>query len=259
MSTNQTGHEQNVVNVGVMNHRIKTFRSGYNPSRIEFTVSSLEQLKSNGEEVISSWTFAENVFKKSTSDRTSAFTGFNSLITRSVNTVRISGVSAQTIDQAEAMVRELRGTRASVKLTDAEIAAAKENGEELKNNTKHNSTIDSKIENFKKYVLFLSMEDKYIPNETDLKIEALNNKLLLLQTANDNYTSAKAALNAARLVRDTMLYASTTGLVDIALGVKLYVKSSFGATSPEYKSISDINFRKLKSIPNQITQIPQER
>jgi hypothetical protein len=57
--------------------------------------------------------------------------------------------------------------------------------------------------------------------------------------------NTEAALNVARMARNTLLYTKNTGLVDVALGVKLYVKSAFGATSPEYKSISDIQFTKL--------------
>lgn len=244
MSTNQAGHEQKVVNLGVMIFRIKAFRPGYNPSRIEFTVVSLEELKSNGEVVIAGWVLADNVHQNSISARNLSFINFDGIITRSINALRISGASEQTIKQAEAFVRDLRGGRASDKLTDAEIAEAKENGEELKSNTVHNSNIDSRIENFKRYVQFLSLEGKYNPNEADLRIEALNNYLLDLKAENDNYNSTDAALNASRMVRDTVLYTDTSGLVDIAQGVKLYTKSAFGANSPEYKSISDIKFSK---------------
>lgn len=259
MSTKQSGHEQNVVNLGVMIHRIKSFRPGYDPSRDEFTVENLESLKGNGETVIDSWNLAENVFKKSVSARGQGFTDFDSMTTRSINALRISGASAQIVEQAEAIVRNLRGERASDKLTEAEIAEAKENGEEIKNNTVHNSTIDSKVENLKKYIQFISIEEKYNPNEADLKIDTLNNKLLSLKTVNDSYSASDAALNAARMARNTVLYTNNTGLVDICLGVKLYVKSAFGATSPEYKAISDLKFRKIITIPDQIVQPIQER
>jgi hypothetical protein len=246
MSTNQTGHEQNVVNLGIIITRVSTFQTGYNPSRAAFTIPGLSELKTNGENVINSWNLAENVFKKSIAARTLAFSGFDSLITRSINALRISGASEQTIEQAEALVRELRGGRASDRPTDEEIEEAKANGGDLSQNVVHNSTFDSKIENFKKYVQFLGLVGEYNPNEADLKIEALNTRFNVLKTANDDYNSTDAALNAARLRRNSVLYANTTGLVDISLGVKLYVKSAYGATSPEYKSISDIQFTKQK-------------
>lgn len=252
MSTKKSGHEQNVVNLGEIIHRIKTFRPGYDPSREELTVEKLEILKGNGETVIDAWNLAESVFKKSIAYRGLCFTDIDSLTTRSINALRISGASPRTIEQAEAIVRNLRGERASDKFTEAEIAEAKEKGEEVRNNTVHNTTIDSKVENFKKYIQFLSIEEKYKPNEADLKIDTLNNKLLALKTVNDSYSVSDAALNAARMARNTMLYNNFTGLVDICLDVKLYVKSAFGAKSPEYKAISDLKFRKLITIPDQV-------
>lgn len=244
MSTNQSGHEQNVVNLGLIITTVSTFPTGYNPSRVEFTIPKLLELKTSGENVVGSWNLADNVAKKSVTNRNLAFTGFDSLVTRSINSLRISGASDQTIEQAGALVRELRGVRATDRPTDEEIAAAKANGEDLSSNVLHNSTFDSKIENFKKYTQFLGLVDEYNPNEADLKVDALNNRLTAMKTANDNYNSTDAALNATRLLRNSMLYTKTTGLVDISLGVKLYVKSVFGATSPEYKSISDIQFTK---------------
>lgn len=45
--------------------------------------------------------------------------------------------------------------------------------------------------------------------------------------------------------RDLALYGEKTGMVDVALGIKLYAKGAFGATSARYKQISGLAFRKL--------------
>jgi hypothetical protein len=245
MNTNQAGHEQNVVNLGLMISRVNAFQAGYVPSRVDFTIPNLVGLKTSGETVINSWILAEDVQKNSISARTLVFIDFDGIVTRSINALRISGASEKTIEQAEAIVRELRSEKASGGPTKEEIAAAKAKGEELKHNVLHNSTFDSKVENFKKYVQFVGLEPAYNPNEADITITALNNKLLAIKTANENFNNTESALNVARMARNTVLYTKNTGLVDIALGVKLYVKSAFGATSPEYKSISDIQFTKL--------------
>jgi hypothetical protein len=245
MSTEQTGHVQNVVNLGVIINRVTTFAAKYNPSRNEFKIPKLTELKASAETVLELANTAENANKKSIATRSSAFSGFDGLITRVINALRISGAMEQTVVQAEAIVRELRGKRASEKLTDEQIAAAKEEGKELKQNTLHNTTMDSKIDNFDKLVQFLITVPEYKPNEADLATAALTAKLSALKAANDQFNQTEAELNAARFQRDTILYTGVTGLFDIATGVKLYVKSAFGATSPQYKSISDLAFRKL--------------
>jgi len=49
-------------------------------------------------------------------------------------------------------------------------------------------------------------------------------------------------LEAARKLRDIVLYADKSGLVDVAQDSKLYVKSAYGANSTQYRSISGITF-----------------
>ena len=86
----------------------------------------------------------------------------------------------------------------------------------------------------------------YKPKETDLTVEMLNNRLTVLTRLNSALKTADAQADAARTQRDTILYASKTGLVDIAMDSKLYVKSAYGASSPQYKSISGIIFSRLR-------------
>ena len=42
------------------------------------------------------------------------------------------------------------------------------------------------------------------------------------------------------------MYKANTRMVDIALDSKAYIKSAFGATSPQYKQISGIAFKTVK-------------
>jgi hypothetical protein len=240
------GIDQNVTNVSSLITRIGLFPNGYNPSRNEFTIPFLVQLKIGGEAVIASANAAKNVLQKMIALRISEFTGFGSLITRSVGALRISGALPKVIEQGEAIVREIRGERASNKHTEEEIAAAKEKGEDLKNNTQHNADFDSKVKNLGNYVTFLRTVDEYRPNEPDLTVDALAAKYQSLKTANDNCSTAESTEKAVRLVRDNYMNDENTGLVDIALGVKSYVKSAYGATSAQYKSISDLLFVKIK-------------
>jgi len=244
MSTNQTGHVQNLVNLGVVINHLGTFQKNYNPPRSILTIDGLVKLKSDGEIVLASVTSAEISSKNAISARSSSFDNLDSLITRTINALRISGAQAQTIVQAETIVRQLRGQRATTKPTSKETAAANDQPTEIVKNTLHNTTMDSKIENFNKLVQFLTGIAEYKPNEADLSIIALNAKLTDLKTTNASYIAAIAALDAARLERNTILYAENSGVVDVAMSVKLYVKSVFGARSPQYKEISDIVFTK---------------
>jgi uncharacterized glyoxalase superfamily protein PhnB len=153
-------------------------------------------------------------------------------------------VPAQTLSQAEALVRELRGKRASELLTAEELAAAKADGNPTKQVVKHNSTINSRLENMAKYVLLLESISDYNPNEAELTTPALRSKMEDMKAKHEQVVSADAAFEAVRISRDTLLYADNTGLVDNGQNAKKYTKSVFGATSPQYKQVSGIEFKK---------------
>ncbi|MDD4991603.1 MAG: hypothetical protein PHR83_05145 [Paludibacter sp.] len=243
---NGTGHEQNVTNLELLLTIFPTFGEAYNPPKPALTIPALTDLLQKGKLEINAVNAAGVVFQNAGSARAVEFDDFDKLITRSINSLRIAGVSAQTLAQAEAIVRDLRGKRASGLLSEEELAAEKAKGNNITQVKVHNSTIDSKIENLGKYVLFLAAVPDYKPNEAELKVEGLQAKLDAIKAKNTDTKTAEAGLEAARISRNTLMNTDNTGLVDTANDAKLYVKSAFGATSPQYKQISSIAFVKIK-------------
>jgi hypothetical protein len=86
----------------------------------------------------------------------------------------------------------------------------------------------------------------YAPNEAALETKALRKLANDMKTLNDNIGTIIAPVENARIVRDKALYATDTGIVDIALLVKGYVKGLYGAKAPETKMISGIKFTRPK-------------
>lgn len=75
---------------------------------------------------------------------------------------------------------------------------------------------------------------------------ALQAKSTSMKNANNAVTASATPLSNARIERNTELYGEDTGLVDLAALVKKYVKSLFGADTPQYKQISGLEFRAVK-------------
>jgi len=86
----------------------------------------------------------------------------------------------------------------------------------------------------------------YKPKETALTIEALKAKHESLKQTNSADIAAEAMAEAARTQRDNLLHADKTGLVDIAMDSKYYIKSAYGVNSAQYKAISGIRFTRKK-------------
>ena len=94
--------------------------------------------------------------------------------------------------------------------------------------------------------MLLSSVPLYNPNEEELKIEILKALYSQLKEKNTEVILPIVQLSNSRITRNEILYRENTGLVDIALDSKTYIKSIFGATSPQYKQISKLKFIRPK-------------
>lgn len=242
MNSGKKGNQQNVDNMELLTKRVVTFEPVYDPSEERLSIPSQKQVKDSSDEVLLKVRTAESACNNATSARTGVFNSLLPLVTRVINALRISDVSAQTITQGEAIVREMRNMRASVIPPASKISNDSENGDSKKTNKMHSGSYNTRIENFRRLIVLLSTIPAYKPKQTDLTIEALKMKLESLTLANSASQTAEANASAARVQRDIILYAAKTGLVEIALDSKLFVKSAYGATSPQYKSVSGISF-----------------
>ena len=59
--------------------------------------------------------------------------------------------------------------------------------------------------------------------------------------------SATSDLFKARARRNELLYKEMTGLVDLALDTKTYLKGAFGTKSPHYLEVSGLEFRRMRN------------
>ena len=244
MNTEGTKHEQNVTNLNVMIANIIPFKDQYKPTRPELNIDNLKKTQTDGTIIIQALVKAELAFSTAATSKNNTVEGLDSYITRVGNFIGICGANEQMVEKAKAIIRDLKGQRASERLTEAEIEANKQQGIESKQVSRHNSTFASKLENFSKLHQLLLLIPEYKPNEADLTVQFIGQKLEQIKTANQNYITSEAQLNAARNQRDTFLYNEKTGLVQIAADTKQYIKAAFGASSTQYKSISDIKFVK---------------
>ena len=71
----------------------------------------------------------------------------------------------------------------------------------------------------------------------------LQTKLTELQAKNTNLINAYTGYSNAMIDRNQTLYNPLTGLVQTSKEVKQYVKSVFGANSPQYKQVSGLEFK----------------
>ena len=196
---------------------------------------------------------AFTAFNNATNLRASAFDPLKKLVTRIVNALEATDAKKQTVSDAKGVARKMQGRRADALVTIAPVTTATDGTSPPVTTLPSDNAIsvsqlsyDSQIENLSRMITLLSSEALYLPNEADLKVAALNTLLASYRAANTGVINATTGLSNARIARNKTLYTTDTGLCDIALEVKKYVKSVFGSTSAEYKQVSHLKFTKVK-------------
>ena len=243
-STSETGHPINVANFETIIADVTSYGTTYNPSKASLKVAALNTLLTSAKSAVNAVSAAEPAYKLATDARDVAFKPLSPLVTKVINALKATDTTAQVDETAQTLVRKLQGRRATPKQTEEAKKAAEVAGKPIVEISSSQMSFDSRIDNFDKLIKLLTSVTLYAPNEADLKVTALTAVLTDLKAKNTAVTNAEVPLNNARIARNDVLYKANTGLVDIALDVKTYIKSVYGATSPQYKKISKIKFTK---------------
>ena len=203
-------------------------------------------MATNSKNAINAVNAALPAYSNAVSAREAAFQPLSKLVTRIMNALKAADTTQQVDESAQTLVRKLQGRRASAKLTEEEKKVMAGQGKEQKEISASQLSYDSRLDNFDKLIKLLTSITQYAPNEADLKVTALTTLLTDLKAKNTAVITATTPLSNARISRNDILYKELSGLVDIAQDVKSYVKSVFGATSPQYKQVSGLEFKRYK-------------
>lgn len=245
-STNETGHAKNVSNLDDLISIITAYGATYNPTKTAIKLTALQTLSTNAKAAVNAVNAALPAYSNAVAAREVAFTPLNKLSTRVLNAIKATDTTEQVDDNARTLIRKIQGKRATPKKTEEEKAAAQAEGKEVKEISASQLSYDNRLDNFDKLIKLLSSITLYVPNEAELKVTALTTLYNDLKAKNAAVLAATTQLSITRIARNDVLYKANTGLVDIAFDVKTYIKSLYGATSPQYKQVSGISFKSAK-------------
>ena len=239
-SVSETGHAKNISNFETMISYCTGYGPTYNPSNPAILLTALTALHTESKEALKLVKTTETPFNKVEGQRKLLFKPLKPLATKVMGAIRSSGAPQTVIDDAETINRKIQGKRANT--VKAEIPA----GEIPKNKISvSQQSYDLQIDHLEKLIELAVAEPKYTPNETPLQVATLTNYKAELETINSSVKNAQTLYSNAMIARDKKLYDPITGLVSSAQVVKNYVKSIFGASSPEYKQINKLRFKNI--------------
>lgn len=241
-STSEVGHARNVANLQKLTEQVTVYTL-YNPPVDILTVTSLQELYTTASTKLDEVEDKRLANKNAIAIRQSAFENLKSTCTRIINQLDILGLPQGTLDQAKSLNRLIQGgqkkntTQTSSNGTTPPPSEGAGGGISTSR-----QSYTQKATNFGILLQLLATIPSYTPNEDDLKLENLSTYQQSLMSATQTVDQTEAELNSKLIERDQLLYSDGTGLYDIAQNVKKYVKSLYGATSPEYTTVSAIKF-----------------
>lgn len=239
-STSETGHAKNVANFTDLIAFVTGYGTVYNPSKTALKLVQLNALATTSQTTLSSVIAKKTAFNNAVNTRFTAFSGLQPLSTRLINALEATDASPEKIDDAKGYNRKLQGKRANTPEAPTDPNAPVPN-----DISASQQSYDQQIQHFAGIISVLSSETSYAPNEADLTVATLTTKQADLTTKNNAVATAYTTVSNSRISRDKSLYNTDTGLVDIAGEVKKYIKSVFGASSPEYAQVKGIQFKKV--------------
>ena len=245
-STSETGHKKNISHFSQLIQFCQSYGATYNPSKNSLKIPQLQTQLTSVETNFDAVNTTNVAFKIAENNRIDAFKDLKKLGTRLVGALDVTDASKQLVKDAKTVNAKLQGG----KLTKAD-AGKTANPEVLNTTSKTISnsqqSYDNLIDHFSKLIAILATEPTYIPNETELQLTTLNTQLTNLKNLNNAVANAYTTVSNARIARNNSMYNPTVGMCQVAKEVKAYVKSVFGATSPQFKQVNKLEFKTIKS------------
>ena len=238
-STSEVGHAKNVANLQKLTEQIRVYTL-YNPPVDNIKIANLQTLYTDASSKLNQVEDKRNANKNAITLRQTAFENLKPTATKIINHLGILGLSQGTIDHAKSLNRLIQGGQKK------ETTTPEEGKEPAKTVSTSRQSYTQQAENFGILLQLLGTITEYNPNENDLKLANLNTYKDSLVSSTQTVDQTEAELNNKLIERDQILYADGTGLYSIAQNVKKYVKSLYGATSPEYTNVSSIEFTTRK-------------
>lgn len=241
-STSEVGHAKNVANFEDLIEFVNSYGTNYNPSKRALQSNELNSLLEKAKLKLNGVIVQNTAFNNAVNERATAFSNVRKLSTRLINALEVTDASEKTIKDAKGFNQKIQGKRATTtpKPVDPDTTAPK-------TISTSQQSFDQIIQHLTGLKEVLQTESSYSPNEVELQIRTIDGKIDALNRSNKLVASAFTSISNTRLDRNETLYNAEDALTTVAQGVKKYIKSVYGTTSPQYKQVSGISFRKVNS------------
>lgn len=248
VSISETGYVKLKSNLGVIISTAEGIGTKFNPTDDRIKLPALKAAELNASGAIDNVRALYPAYSSAVNARETAFAPLGKLVTRITSALKACGASIKDCESVMTLARKFKGTRATPKLTEEEKKTAAEQGTEIVQASSSQMSYDNRLDFLNGIIKILQGNEKYAPNEADLKTENLRKLYEDLVKLNDAVIAANTPLYLARVKRNQILFNPETGIVVLGMLAKAYIRSIYGTTDPVYRRISSLAFTNKKGI-----------
>lgn len=238
--TPETGHAINVHNLEVLIQAIISLGTQYAASNPLYALPHLQQLYTQANTAVNTVINKVAAYQETVDLQTATFLPLKKHATRSKNMFIVSGAPPEAIIRCQHINSNIQGTR---------IKRIKEEDQHNNHISPAHLSHTQQIKHVETLIELFSTYPQYNP-PPDLSIAAWTTTRHAMHASLQAVTVSNIQLKLARINRNATLYKPTTGLIDVALGVKKVVLAIFGTRSPQYRMVSSIEFKRIKGYKN---------
>lgn len=244
-STIETGHAKNVSTFEDLISFCTGFGAAYNPSKGNLKLAALSPKLAEAKAALQTVKASKTAYDNATNLRERAIAPLKPLVSRIISALAATDAIPQTVDDARTIINKIQGRRAKKVVVPSEEEIA-QGAESVRKVSAAQGSFDNLVDHFAQLIEILSAEPNYLPNESELQVATLNTMIADMRAKNSAVVNAWTAVSNARLNRNKVMYATATGMVDVALAVKIYVRSVYGTKTTQFKQVSSLKFTKFR-------------
>jgi phosphotransferase system HPr-like phosphotransfer protein len=233
--------ENTIANFLIIITRCGEFGPKYNPGNDLITILKMTTQHGATESLQNDYVSSLEATRALMTIRDDKFNEMKLLATRSINIFESTEASKSAIKKARGYIKKIGGNHKKIKKLDNGLPDPKSVSQSQRG-------FVNLVSHFKKLIEVYSADGHYVTNEDIMKLTSLTTMAANLIQANDDVDESNAVTITKRLARNYALYVEKTGVIDISLACKKYVRGLFGPKSPEAKSIVSVKMRRAMRI-----------
>lgn len=236
----ETGHAKNVANFATMIAFCTGYGADYAPTNAMIELAALNTALTAAQASLDDVQVKIVPWKDKVADRENIFAGVRPRTTQLLAAFDACGAAENKVDNVKTYHRQVHGARAKALPPDDPSTPE----DESKGNSVSHQSYVQVAASFGQIVEILDGEALYNPNEAHLTVATNTALHTAMEDANKDVTTEAVPLSNSRISRNEILYTNADSLIERADLVKKYVKSVYGATSPQYAQVSGLEFKR---------------